>query len=260
MRALVTRRMRALALVAFGAAIVVAERAWPLRKRTQVSRRRAKVNVAMAAATVATVGLAQHVAMNAAHAAGEKRGLGLLRVLGLPRWLARPIGFVLLDYTLWHWHRLLHHPILWRFHAVHHADLDLAASTALRFHPGEMLASIPMRVAQVVLLGADRATERAWNAAVLVSIMFHHSNLALPPKLDAALSRLIVTPRMHGVHHSARPYALDTSFGTIFAIWDDLHRTRGPALPQSDVHIGLVENLGGEEGTVRDALVRPFER
>jgi sterol desaturase/sphingolipid hydroxylase (fatty acid hydroxylase superfamily) len=158
----------------------------------------------------------------------------------MPRWLARTVGVVLLDYTLWHWHRSNHRvPWLWAMHAAHHADRDLDVSTALRFHAGELLASIPFRAAQVVALGIEPATLRAWETAVFVAIAFHHANLRLPARIDEALSPLVITPRLHSIHHSAQPDRLDTHFGTLLAIWDRVHRTRASELDASRLVIGL---------------------
>src|SRR5216684_506594 len=92
-------------------------------------------------------------------------------------------------------------PALWRFHAVHHIDLDLDASTAVRFHFGELTLSTPWRVAQVVAIGTSPLALSIWQTGVLASILFHHSNLELPLDVERRLSRVIVTPRMHGIHH-----------------------------------------------------------
>ncbi len=155
-------------------------------------------------------------------------------------------------------HRLCHVvPPLWRVHAAHHADLDLDASTALRFHIGEMLASMPFRVVQIVVLGIDRATLRTWEAAVFVAILFHHSNVALPRRLDAALAHVVITPRLHGIHHAIRPNRLDRNFGTLLAIWDRIHGTRTADLEQHDLAIGLEVVLGTETLGVLDTLAFP---
>ncbi len=148
-------------------------------------------------------------------------------------------------------------PPLWRVHAAHHADLDLDASTALRFHIGEMLASMPFRVVQIVVLGIDRATLRTWEAAVFVAILFHHSNVALPRRLDAALAHVVITPRLHGIHHAIRPNRLDRNFGTLLAIWDRIHGTRTADLEQHDLAIGLEVVLGTETLGVLDTLAFP---
>lgn len=139
-------------------------------------------------------------------------------------------------------------------HSSHHADLDLDVSTALRFHVGEMLASIPVRVAQVIVLGIDRATLRGWETALLIAIAFHHSNLRLPARVDAALSKLMITPRLHGIHHAAMPDRLDTNFGTLLALWDMLHGTRDSELEQAQLAVGLPHTVGGRTPGLLDSL------
>src|SRR5260370_27741700 len=136
----------------------------------------------------------------------EKKHWGLLKQFRLPRVFETLAALALLDYTLYLQH-VLHHrvPLLWRFHAVHHVDLDLDASTALRFHFGEIALSVPYRVAQARLIGVDSQSLIAWQTFLLLSIMFHHSNLRLPKPIEDCLVRVIVTPRMHGIHHSDQP-------------------------------------------------------
>ena len=110
---------------------------------------------------------------------------------------------LLMDYTLYVWHVLTHRvPALWRFHAVHHIDLDLDASTAVRFHFGELTLSTPWRVAQVVVIGTSPLALSIWQTGLLMSILFHHSNVELPLAIERRLGRVFVTPRMHGIHHS----------------------------------------------------------
>jgi sterol desaturase/sphingolipid hydroxylase (fatty acid hydroxylase superfamily) len=91
---------------------------------------------------------------------------------------------------------------LWRFHQVHHVDLDMDASTAIRFHFGEITISIIWRAGQVLLIGATPLSLSVWQTLLLMSVMFHHSNVELPWRIERWLSLLIVTPRMHGIHHS----------------------------------------------------------
>jgi sterol desaturase/sphingolipid hydroxylase (fatty acid hydroxylase superfamily) len=121
------------------------------------------------------------------------RQFGLLNWLDLPPARVRGVAaVVLMDYTLYLWHVLTHKvPFLWRFHLPHHVDLDCDASTALRFHPGELLLSVPFRAAQVVLFGIWVREYSIWQTLVFASIMFHHSNVDLSPKWDRLISRIL---------------------------------------------------------------------
>ncbi len=244
-----------LAAVALGG-LVWLERQRPLRRRTQPTGRRTAINLALGGIAALGAGTIQDAVVGRAITWAERHGVGLTRWLPLPRWLARATGTILLDYTLWHWHRLNHRlPGLRTLHAVHHADLDLDVSTALRFHVGEMLASVPWRAAQVVVLGVDRATLRGWQTAVLVAIAFHHANLRLPARVDAALAALVITPRLHGIHHAAQPDRLDTNFGTLLALWDVLHGTRESRLDATKLVIGLPHTVGGATPSLGNSLL-----
>jgi sterol desaturase/sphingolipid hydroxylase (fatty acid hydroxylase superfamily) len=116
-------------------------------------------------------------------------------------------------------------PLLWRFHLVHHVDLDLDASTALRFHFGELLFSVPWRAAQVIVIGVSPTSYLVWQGLVFFSILFHHSNVALPIKLERWVVRFVVTPRMHGIHHSVVRGETDANWSSGLALWDWLHGT-----------------------------------
>src|SRR6185295_3873165 len=131
-------------------------------------------------------------------AAVERRRIGLVPALGLPAWIGVALAVVLLDYTLYLWHVLTHRvPFLWRFHLVHHVDLDLDASTALRFHFAELVISVPFRAAQILLIGVSPLAFSVWQTLLMLSILFHHSNVRLPVEVERRLNLLFVTPRMH---------------------------------------------------------------
>ena len=171
---------------------------------------------------------------------GERRGWGLLPRLGLPRWLETVVALAALDYTLYLWHVLVHKtPGLWRFHAVHHVDLDLDASTAVRFHFGELIASVPWRAAQVAIIGVRPRTLTLWQSLTLLSVIFHHSNLRLPPHIERALGWLMVTPRMHGIHHSSEPSEMNANWSSGLSLWDRLHGTLRLDVPQAQILIGV---------------------
>ncbi len=127
----------------------------------------------------------------------EGHGWGLLKQASLPLWLETALAVLLLDYTLYFWHYLTHRvPLLWRFHLVHHVDLDLDASTALRFHFGELALSVPWRAAQVIIIGVSLIAYLVCQTFVFLSIMFHHSNVELSITLERWLNRLPTTPRV----------------------------------------------------------------
>src|SRR3989442_957177 len=157
------------------------------------------------------------------------------------------------------WHVVTHKvPVLWRFHRVHHADLDLDASTALRFHCLEMMLSVPWRAAQVLAIGVAPLTLSIWQTATLLAILFHHSNVEIPLSIERWLCRFIVTPRMHGIHHSMIREETNANWSTIFAFPDSLHRTRKLNVPQQAVTIGAPAYRDPQEVTFAKIMAMPF--
>jgi sterol desaturase/sphingolipid hydroxylase (fatty acid hydroxylase superfamily) len=216
------------------------ERMHPLRRRAEPGLSRVARNLALGGLSAALVLALQWLTLRPFVSWAEAQGLGLLPLFHLPRPLDLAAGVLLLDYTLWHWHRWNHVlPLFWRFHLVHHVDRDLDASTGLRFHVGEMTLSIVYRAAQVAALGASALALDLWSGLLLVSVLFHHSNLRLPLGLEKWLVRVVVTPRMHGIHHSERRDEVDTNFSSLFSCWDLLHGTLRLDVPQARVVVGV---------------------
>lgn len=243
------------------ALLTVLERRFPLRHQRHPANRRLVVNLAVGAIGFAAVTLAYGVVVLGAIDWAADHQVGVVRWLALPGWVAVPLIVILLDYTLWIWHWLNHRvALLWRFHAAHHADLDLDASTALRFHPGELLLSLPFRAVQVVVIGATLWPLFIWEGLLFAFTQFHHSNLRLPERADGMLSHAIITPRLHGIHHSRRPAELHANFGTLLSVWDRLHRVRVTDVAQDSIDIGLPHQADSRALGVTASLGVPFHR
>jgi sterol desaturase/sphingolipid hydroxylase (fatty acid hydroxylase superfamily) len=190
----------------------------------------------------------------------EARRWGLLKRLHLPPWLELAAGVALMDYTLYHWHVLTHRiPWLWRTHLPHHADLDLTAATGLRFHAAELLLSIPYRMAQVLLIGVGPRTFALWQRLTTASILFHHANLGLPDAVDRTLRRVIVTPRLHEIHHSAEPAQMNANWSSGLTLWDRLHGTLLQEAP-AHIEIGAPEHPAPAQLNLIGILLLPFQR
>ncbi len=165
--------------------------------------------------------------------------------LGLrPDFLAGPLGLafdlLLLDLWIYWWHRANHEiPFLWRFHAVHHYDELLDTSSAVRFHFGEVALSALVRAGVILLLDLPLASVVLFEALVLATALFHHSDARLPPSLERPLGRLIVTPAIHWVHHHARRSDTDSNYGTVFSFWDPLFRSRSRTARSPGMPIGV---------------------
>ena len=256
-------RLRALlppALIGAAAlAIVLAERRWPLRAPTQREPTRSFRNAVLGAASLAVVQLVEAPLVVPLSRAVERRRIGLSQRLPLPCWGRDVAAFLMMDYGIYLWHVLTHKlPVLWRFHLVHHVDLDLDASTALRFHAADMAISAPYRALQVLVAGTSPRALAAWQGFFFLSVLFHHSNLRLPPHLERMLSRVFTTPRMHGIHHSAARDETDSNWSSGLSLWDHVHRTFRLDVPQEAIAIGVPGYRDPAELGVGASLAMPF--
>lgn len=150
-------------------------------------------------------------------------GVGLLNDVPAPAWVGIPLTIVALDFVSYAWHRANHRlRFLWRFHQVHHSDPTFTVSTGMRFHPGELLLSLPLRLTAVAALGASAAAVVIFEVIFAIANLVEHGDIDLPAGLEQRLGRICVTPALHRRHHSRRRAELNTNFGTIFVLWDRL--------------------------------------
>jgi sterol desaturase/sphingolipid hydroxylase (fatty acid hydroxylase superfamily) len=232
-----------------------------LRKSTRSLFARLLVNVAVSALTfLAAVTLVQPAAQWALHLS-VNRPFGLVPLLNAPAWLELVVSFLLMDLAFYYWHLANHRaPFLWRFHNVHHTDPDLDVSTAFRFHFGEIVLSSAFTVLQICLIGISPWAYAVYQLAFQSEVLFHHSNLRLPIRFERLLNKVLVTPRMHGIHHSQVHRENNSNFGTVFPWWDRLHHTLGLNVPQSEIVIGIPGYSLPEDNTVPKTLLMPFRK
>jgi sterol desaturase/sphingolipid hydroxylase (fatty acid hydroxylase superfamily) len=160
----------------------------------------------------------------AAFAAGH--GMGLLAIYPLPPLLVLVLAVVVLDLVIWLQHVLVHAvPILWRLHRVHHADLDYDLTTGARFHPLEILLSMLIKFAAILVIGPPVAAVVIFEVLLNATAMFNHGNVRLPLWLDRWLRWVLVTPDMHRVHHSVEDDETNSNFGFNLSIWDRIFGT-----------------------------------
>ena len=251
----------AVVLVTVFTLLLLSERAWPLRRRVQTWWKRMFINMMVGAPAFVVMRILLIPAVVAVAAWGEQHDFGLTRWLGLPGLAAGIVALLVLDYTMYLWHSLNHRvPILWRFHNVHHTDLDLDISTAFRFHFGELLLSVGVRSAQVALAGASPAVALVYEVLLEASTQFHHSNLRLPLGVERILARFIMTPRGHGIHHSVVPRETNSNYSNFLVVWDRLHRTLRLDVPQERIVVGVPAYQDERELTVSLLLLMPFRR
>lgn len=212
--------------LAFGV-ILLLERRRPLRPQHREPKlRRDLRNLTMAGMSAAAVSCCEALVLARLLDAVPQKRWGLLQKLKLPPPLRTVAAVALMDLTLFYWHYFTHRlPLLWRFHAVHHVDLDMDSSTALRFHFGEMMISLPYRALQIAAIGTDPGAFMFWQVFLSLSILFHHSNLRLPPRWERRVGAIVTTPRMHALHHADRPELGSCNWSSGLSVWDRLHHT-----------------------------------
>lgn len=256
----ITRYAIPIAMVVWFAVLFQSERKRPLRVPTEPKVQHIGRNLAVAAATAITLALSETPLLKLLTKSVAKNKSGLLQRANLPRPIYLALSVVLMDYTLYIWHVLTHRiPFLWRFHVAHHIDRDLDISTALRFHFGEMAISVLWRLLQVRVLGIDKQALKLWQSLLFFSILFHHSNLPLPKNVDRFLNQFIVTPRMHGIHHSVIESETNSNWSSGLTIWDKLHGTYRMDVADKEIITGVPAFQNDDDLTLAAVLEMPFQ-
>lgn len=231
----------------------------PLRPRTRTLVHRLLVNLGMAALAWAVAAWIVRPVGLSLVAWSSAQAFGLLHLVALPAAVQCGLAFLLMDLTFYYWHLANHKlAVLWRFHTVHHLDPDLDVSTALRFHPGEVLLSAGFRVLQVSLLGVSPLTYMLYEGVFQASTLFHHSNVRLPLRAERLLNLVLVTPRMHGIHHSVVAEETNANYATVFSWWDRLHRSMRLDVPQATLVIGVPAYHEPRDNAWWPVLTLPF--
>ncbi len=210
---------------------------------------------------MAVVAVVERPVVDALAERAGRRRRGLVQKLPLSAPVSVLLAELAMDYQLYLWQvASKREQILWRFHLVHHADLDLDSTTALRFHFADMAMSTPYRALQVLVIGTSRRALVAWQTFFFLSILFHHSNLRLPERLERVLALLLTTPRMHGIHHSAVHSETHSNWSSGMSIWDRLHGTFRLDVPQSRIAIGVPAYRRSSEIAFAPSLSLPFRK
>jgi sterol desaturase/sphingolipid hydroxylase (fatty acid hydroxylase superfamily) len=205
---------------------VLFETKFQLRKRVQNRWKRIFINFIVSLPAFALLRFLFIPAIVWVAVQNQRWHFGLNYLFVAPWWAKAAISFILLDYSNYIWHILLHKlPFMWRFHLVHHTDLDLDVTTAFRFHFGELIASVIFRGGAVLLIGVSPLMALFYEIAFEAATQFHHSNTKLPFQFEKFLNKIFVTPRMHGIHHSMIKRETDSNYSIIFSFWDRIHKT-----------------------------------
>jgi len=216
---------------------------------------------------VATFGLA--LALYAICESAEQHGFGLMRWIAgplaqgqtaLPVWLQWILVLIVFDFWMYVWHVINHKiPLLWRLHSVHHTDEELDASSALRFHTGEILLSSTARLAVAPLLGMSIEQLLVYEIILQPVILFHHSNVRVPSHIDRILRCVIVTPWMHWVHHSEYQPETDSNYASVLSIWDRVFRTFRLRQDPDRIQLGLKGYQPRQWRRLDGMLLSPFK-
>jgi sterol desaturase/sphingolipid hydroxylase (fatty acid hydroxylase superfamily) len=241
--------------------LFILETKFELRKRTQSRLKRIIINFIVSIPAFALLRILLIPAMVWLAVKNQAWHFGLNYLFTSSEWIKACIAFLLLDYTNYIWHILLHKlPFMWRFHLVHHTDLDLDLTTAFRFHFGELIGSVFFRGAAVVLIGISPSMVLIYEIVFEAATQFHHSNTKLHFGFEKLLNKIIVTPRMHGIHHSTVKNETDSNYSTIFSFWDRLHKTIRLNVRQNQIVTGVPSYSDEKELTIGNLLKLPFTK
>ena len=227
------------------ALLALIEAAAPRRVRSQTRQARWVTNWGITIANTVLLNIMAFalplLAVGAAIDAGQQ-GWGLFNRVELPLVFEIVLVVLILDFAIWLQHLITHKvPFLWRLHRVHHADVDIDVTTAIRFHPLEIAFSMLLKIGLVYLLGPAAIAVILFEIILNGTAMFNHANIKLPLWLDAIVRRVLVTPDMHRVHHSVHREEHDSNYGFSLSIWDRMFGTyiSQPADGHDDMKIGL---------------------
>lgn len=244
--------------IAEGVAPLFGEFVRDVRKRTIHGLRNAALAVINGLLGVLILGLL----IAGSIALASSQGFGLMRLVEWPFWIEAIIAMILFDIWMYWWHRINHEiPFLWRFHRVHHSDPRMDATTALRFHPGEIILSTAARLIVLNLIGMELWQLALYELIATPIIIFHHSNIKLPRRIDDALRWLIVTPWMHWVHHSRIRPETNSNYSSLLSVWDRVFGSYKFRHDPEDIQFGLDEYPDEEEKQRLAAMLKtPLDR
>lgn len=220
----------------------LAEHRWPRRVLTVPKGQRWFCNGAVVAIDAVVARLTLPLMPAGVAEIARQNGWGLLNVLAVPLWLKIVTAILALDLVIYLQHRAFHRvPLFWRFHRMHHTDLDIDVSTGNRFHPLEILFSLVIKIGVVTALGAPVIAVVIFEVLLNATSLFNHGNLRIPAEIDRWLRLILVTPDMHRVHHSVIPRETDSNFSFNLPWWD---RWLGTYREQpKDGHLGMTIGL-----------------
>lgn len=255
--------IRLTAFVAIFIIMAVLETLWPRRKRVMRRFSRWFANIGIVFVSAVVVRLVVPIAPVGVALWVDSNQLGLLNWLDLQGNSAILAGVVLLDLVVYGQHLAMHKvPLLWRLHRLHHTDIDFDVTTAIRFHPVEIIVSLFYKMAFIVFLGIPAVGVVIFEILLNGMALFNHANFKLPLKVDAWLRYIIVTPDVHRVHHSVHQTETDSNFGFHLTLWDRVFGTyvAQPRDGHEKMSIGLEYLRDEKEINLLKLLRQPFRK
>jgi sterol desaturase/sphingolipid hydroxylase (fatty acid hydroxylase superfamily) len=233
------------------------------RRTQQISRKqRWPVNLGLAAFNMIIMRLTAGSMAYLSAVTAMEHGFGLLNWLVTPFWLALTVTLLVLDVAIYGQHIVMHKwPVLWRLHQVHHTDLEFDATTAVRFHPVEILLSMAFKMMCIFLIGANPLAVVIFEIILNGAATFNHSNIAIPEAMDIKLRWFLITPDMHRIHHSVFPDETDSNYGFSISCWDRIFKTykAEPRMNQTSMAIGLRSFRHISELGFKQLMLLPFK-
>lgn len=234
----------------------------PRRRLTMSKARRWIANLSVVVINAVIIRLLFAAGAVGAARLATEQNWGLLNHAAWPIWIEMVLGIIALDFTLYLQHVMFHAvPFFWRFHMMHHADLDFDVTTGLRFHPVEVVLSMLIKLAAIAVIGPLPEAVVAFEVLLNATSMFNHGNVRMPTAVDRALRWVLVTPDMHRVHHSILPQETNTNFGFNLPWWDQLLGTyrSQPEGGHEEMTLGLEQFRDPARLTLTGILLLPFE-
>ncbi len=234
----------------------------PRRTLRTGRKHRWPVNLGLAALNMAIMRVTMGSVAYLTAMTAREQNFGLLHQFSCPDELSILITLLFLDFAIYLQHILAHKwPLLWRLHQVHHTDIEMDATTTVRFHPLEIMLSMVYKVICIALIGGNPAAIVIFEILLNATATFNHSNVYIPAKWDKIIRYVLVTPDMHRIHHSVIPKETDSNYGFSISCWDRLFKTytAEPQLPQTEMPVGLANFREERELNFYRLLLLPFQ-
>lgn len=253
-------KIRASAFIVIAGTLILLEFFYSYRKRELTRVERWPSNILLVVIGSLIIRICFPVGLIGIAIWARNHHLGLFNFFTMSNFFSALFSFIVLDFAIYMQHVYSHKwGVLWKFHKVHHTDSDLDVTSALRFHPIEIIYSFIYKILIVVIIGANSTGILIFEIVLNSMAMFNHANIYIPFNLEKILRFFLVTPQMHIIHHSVEKIESDKNFGFNFSIWDYIFKT----YQEKFISKGMVGQIGynqAQEQTIIKLLLQPFDK